>query len=154
MRLWHYDLIDVLPRRQLLSQWREVKYIKTKTIELGKTNHNLVNIVIDYPVEDLKKYGQAVVIEMIRRGYKVNLLNYYNLMEWNGDGKFITDTHPELYKLEKPNITTPFPEWHNNKYLRQCLANLKEKYDRGAIPDSEWQRVDKKFTKIIKQMKI
>ena len=23
MRLWHVDLIEVLPRKQLLSQWRE-----------------------------------------------------------------------------------------------------------------------------------
>ena len=24
MRLWHKDLIDVLPREQLVAQWREI----------------------------------------------------------------------------------------------------------------------------------
>ncbi|PBE36349.1 hypothetical protein BGU20_18325 [Clostridioides difficile] len=28
MRLWHKDLIDVLPKNQLVSQWRELLAIK------------------------------------------------------------------------------------------------------------------------------
>ena len=39
MRLWHKDLIDVLPRQQLISQWREICCIAKNIAEKGTPNH-------------------------------------------------------------------------------------------------------------------
>ena len=48
MRLWHKDLIPVLPRQQLLSQWREVCGIARDINAEGTHNHLLVNRVSNY----------------------------------------------------------------------------------------------------------
>lgn len=34
-----------------------------------------------------------------------------------------------------------FAGWHNHRYACQCYYNLEEKYDRGGIPDNEWDKV-------------
>ena len=34
-----------------------------------------------------------------------------------------------------------FQDWHNGRYLKQCLINLQEKEDCGAIPAEEWKKI-------------
>lgn len=41
MRLWHKDLITVLPRQQLLGQWRELCAIMRNIEERGTPGHVL-----------------------------------------------------------------------------------------------------------------
>jgi hypothetical protein len=33
----------------------------------------------------------------------------------------------------------------NERYLKQCLYNLQEKYDCGGISQKEWQKIEDKF---------
>ena len=47
MRLWHKDLIPVLPRQQLIGQWRECCLIAKQISEKGTPNHILVNKIMD-----------------------------------------------------------------------------------------------------------
>ena len=49
MRLWHKDLIGVLPQKQLVSQWRECCAIVRNIAVNGSPNHIPVNKVMDYP---------------------------------------------------------------------------------------------------------
>ena len=49
MRIWHCGLIKVLPRQQLLSQWRELCSIYAK-----EDNHMLINFVYE-DISSLKK---------------------------------------------------------------------------------------------------
>ena len=51
MRLWHKDLIEVLPRQQLLGQWRELN-----SIFKLQNRHILIDFVYVYPKEDLLTY--------------------------------------------------------------------------------------------------
>lgn len=53
MRLWHKNLIEVLPDKQLIAQWRELAAIAKKVILRGTPNHGLVNKVLDYRVDHL-----------------------------------------------------------------------------------------------------
>ena len=46
MRLWHKDLISVLPREQLVAQWRELSAIAGNIQIKNTPNHILVNKVI------------------------------------------------------------------------------------------------------------
>lgn len=158
MRLWHVDLIDVLPYKQLLSQWREILYIKGTIIRKGSPKHSLVNIVMNYPLSDFKVYADIVTAEMVRRNYHVNLEKYREFMSWNGENKFYIGDVEDMTIYDKPgNFSISyviFPGWHNEAYLRQCLANLKEKFDRGAISETEWTKIDEKFHGIIVEMKI
>ena len=135
MRLWHKDLIAVLPNNQLRGQWRECCLI-AKGLHDNNLNHILVNKVKRYPLTHLAIYGFMVYDEMRRRGYSANLKTFTRYMpEW-----FDLDDVP----FEDGEISTEnlFSGWHNDRYLRQCYYNLQEKYDCGGIPEHEWRRLE------------
>ena len=70
MRLWHKYLITVLPKQQLLGQWRECCLIAKNIAEKGTPNHLLVNKVIEYPIEHFFMICDSIYSEMVFRGYK------------------------------------------------------------------------------------
>ncbi|MEK4229859.1 pyrimidine dimer DNA glycosylase/endonuclease V [Solibacillus sp. FSL H8-0538] len=111
MRLWHIEVIPMLPRGQLLAQWRELNSVFAK-----EDQHILINYIYEYPKEDLLLYTEAVVGEMQRRGYKIRVYDKMNAY-FHGVKK------PEPYKL--------FAHHHNFVYLEICYFNLKEKFIRG-----------------------
>lgn len=134
MRLWHKDLIPVLPKQQLLSQWRECCCIARNIAVNGTPNHLLVNKILDYPTCHFTNYAQLVAAEMKRRGYKCqekNFSKYFPAIYWNH----------EFY-------TEIFSDWHNNRYLMQCFYNLQEKYDCGGITDAEWKKIANKMEEL------
>lgn len=123
MRLWHYKLIQFLPKSQLLAQWRELNSIFKK-----QDKHILINYIYEYPKEDLLGYTYLVIEEMQKRKIKIksiaNCVNYF--------GKMFLNTN-----VKAP--CEPFKNHHNFRYLRQCFYNLQEKYDRGQKDFSEEQ---------------
>lgn len=131
MRLWHKELIPVLPRQQLLGQWRECCLIAKNIAENGTPNHLLVNKVMDYPIEHFWSYAGKVAIEMKNRGYKYDLVKFSKYFE---DASVCWEHIPFEYEL--------FMTWHNDRYLMQCYYNLQEKYDCGGITDDEWILID------------
>ncbi len=136
MRLWHKDLIPVLPRKQLLSQWRECCCIAKAIHDRGTPNHILVNKVLEYPEAQFNVYTLTVRNEMLKRGYKCN---------WNRYTKWRINRN---YEWEIKDI---FSNWHNNRYLTQCLYNLQEKYDCGGISENEWKTIEDLFGNLLKE---
>lgn len=128
MRLWHKDLIPVLPRQQLLSQWRECCAIAKSISEKGTPNHILVNKIMDYPMGHFWKYGYLIMKEMERRGYKCDFDRFEKWID-------------KPYALITPSTYHLFENWHNERYLIQCYHNLEEKYDCGGVPKDEWKKV-------------
>ena len=126
MRLWHKDLIRVLPRQQLLGQWRECHLIAKEISKKGTPNHILVNPIIEYPLNHFYNYCQLVVRVMINRGYTASTEKIY---------EYLKDKDMDFYTLDKGII---FDKWHTDRYLYQCMSNLEEKYDRGGITKEEW----------------
>ena len=94
-------------------------------------NHIIINRMNNYPIEHFKAYCAAVISEIERRGFNVSGITKRKLSEYLGD----LDTKQ----------TEIFPDWHNRRYLRQCLYNLQEKFDCGGIPQSEWDIIENKF---------
>lgn len=129
MRLWHTDLIEVLPRQQLLGQWRELN-----SIFKNQNRHILINFVYDHSPMDLFRYSLMVTKEIEKRGYKINT---NSLKEYFKD-KIST------FCITR-NQLPPFFDKMNDRYLKQCLYNLQEKYDCGGITDEEWKRITDKF---------
>ena len=125
MRLWHWKLIPVLPREQLVSQWREASVISGAIQKNGTPNHLLVNKVLDYDFDHFISYAYYIRQEMARRGYKT--------MDkvWNK----IVALKPNWQLIETYNL---FPEWHNERYLIQCFFNLQEKYDCGGLSKDDY----------------
>lgn len=129
MRLWHKDLITVLPRKQLISQWRECCAIARNIAVNGTPNHLLVNKVMEYPIEHFCTYTDMVISVMLGRGYTVNQGNFW---KWFDE---------EPYKLCNVPDYKVFADWHNERYLKQCAYNLQEKYDCDGISNEEWLKI-------------
>lgn len=125
MRLWHYKLIPVLPRQQLLGGWRECIAIIGSIKKHGTPNHLLVNYVMNYDLAMFYDYSREVAQEMIDRGYKVNLskLDPLSSLESGSEVRL-------LHYLE-----------HDSDYFKVCYYNLYEKYLRGGIAPLEWDKI-------------
>ena len=127
MRLWHKDLLSVLPRQQLLGQWRECCCIAKNIAEKGTPNHILVNRIMDYPIDHFYRFCVSVKSEMQKRNYKC---------DWTKVRKYFPK---ESYKyVLKDDV---FKSWHNDRYYIQCYYNLQEKYDCNGITDEEWDLI-------------
>lgn len=125
MRLWHYKLIPYLPNEQLVSQWRECIAIKRQW-KKGTLKHRLVSYVMDYSKATFRAYVMTVVGEMYKRKIKYQYKFYDEIFEFCKDENFLDVVY--------------YPE-HNERYLRQCFYNLEEKYDRGIITQTEWEKI-------------
>nr|DAP42720.1 MAG TPA: Pyrimidine dimer DNA glycosylase [Caudoviricetes sp.] len=136
MRLWHESLIEVLPRQQLLGQWRELNSIYKK-----EDKHILINFIYEYPKKDLLLYSLKVILTMQRRGYNINLKNFIDYFQ-------IKD-YKEMQKILLSNAKT-FVKKMNERYLLQCYYNLQEKYDCGGITEKEWNKINQRFYEITK----
>lgn len=136
MRLWHKDLISVLPNKQLLSQWRELNAIARNIQVNGTPNHLLVNKVLDYDKLHFISYTKLVLTELTNRNYNIKketckkFLSYMNISE--NDFNSININFSDIYK-----------DWHNDRYLSQCYYNLQEKYDCGGIDEEEWIKINR-----------
>lgn len=128
MRLWHKDLIPVLPRQQLLGQWRECCCIARNIAVNGTPNHLLVNKIMDYPAGHFWKYGYLVMCEMEKRGFKCDFEKFEQWID-------------KPYALITPEVQDLFPDWHNDRYMHQCLMNLQEKFDCEGIGICEYEKI-------------
>lgn len=139
MRLWHYELLPYLPDAQFKGQLREVVAIMRGWRDTGKTNHLLINKVMEYPKNDFVRYFLEYEIEYHKRYGK------WLVKQWQ-EFKAFDDTSPE----ERSNGY--FDGWHNKEYLRVCMANLYEKMFFGVgksrITDKEWQTLCKGYKQI------
>lgn len=130
MRLWHKDLICVLPRQQLIGQWRECCAIAKNIHNNGSPNHILVNKIMEYPIEHFLSYANIVIYHMKFRGYNVK-------------EKSVEELRKKL-NCNNSNINGDmlFKNWHNKRYLEQCYYNLQEKFDCGGITEEEWNKIN------------
>ncbi len=116
MRLWHQDLIKLLPREQLLGQHRECCALRGNG--WGK-KHSVVDYVFTYSPYKLYQYHLLILNEMKNRGYKPSDVWFDFLYR----GKSC-ESYEKLCVLD---ITYPIYKEHNVQYLKECLCNLKEK---------------------------
>ena len=131
MRLWHKDLIvnGLLPKGQLLAQWRELNSIFAK-----QDNHILINYVYDYHKDHLLYYSLSVIGNMLDRGYRINKWdNFDEYFQMNGDAIVKRRTADALkkYAFQKVFKENVFYNEHNYFYLLVCYYNLAEKFIRG-----------------------
>ncbi|EHQ88577.1 TIGR02328 family protein [Desulfosporosinus youngiae] len=124
MRLWHENLLSLLPRQQLLGQHRECCALRGNS--WGKP-HSVVNYVFRYSRERLWTYHMRVMSEMQRRGYIPDSCWLDPGYRGKSAPRFEPDPR-ELQRLkdEESGISFVYPE-HNNEYLTECLVNLRGK---------------------------
>ena len=122
MRLWHQDLLPLLPRQQLLGQHRECCALRGKG--WGKP-HSVVNYVFGHPLSTLEDYHGLVMREMERRGYEVSML--WRVRGYRG--KNLSDQ--VLYGRVRIEFIAPKEgkvyQEHDENYLQECIENLRSK---------------------------
>lgn len=140
MRLWHKDLITVLPKQQLLGQWRELN-----SIFKLRNKHILINFVYD-DNWSLYNYTLLVIKEMQIRGYNCNLKNMIFYFEGKYEALILDDSiQTDAYIFPYEEI---FAEKMNKEYLTICYYNLLEKYRCGGITKNEWEKVEKRYKEL------
>ena len=128
MRLWHKDLICVLPREQLVAQWRECSAIAGNILTKGTPNHILVNKIMDYSMDHFITYAAAVRAEMTSRGYRT----------MNSVWEKIIALKPRWTLLPQKDV---YSHKMSDFYLTVCYYNLAEKESCGMIPTEDWNNI-------------
>jgi len=134
MRLWHKDLIKVLPREQLVAQWRELSAIAGSIKTKGTPNHILVNFILSYDYDNFISYAAEVREEMTRRGYRT----------MNSVWEKITSLKPNWTRLPHHKI---YEIKMDDIYLEICYYNLYEKYLCGGINESDFGQITQLYNK-------
>ena len=116
MRLWHEKIISLLPKSQLLGQHRECCALRGNG---WKKKHKTVDYVFSYSPYLLFRYHLLVMEEMEKRGYNVS-------GEWK-DKNYRGKIAEKYMNLEEEVIEDPIYKEHNNKYLDECIENLRNK---------------------------
>ena len=129
MRLWHKNLIPILPREQLVAQWREISAIAGSIQTKGTPNHILVNKIMDYPMNHFITYAAAVRSEMTACKYRTMDKVWDKIVALKPNFNIVP--YDELYK-----------DWMNDTYFIICYYNLKEKWMCGGISNNDWQRIE------------
>lgn len=137
MRLWNINLIDVLPKAQLVAQWRELSAIAGAIQKNGTPNHILVNFVLDYDFDHFISYAQLVRNEMTKRGYRT----MQSVMDK------IISLKPNYSIIAFDNI---YEDKMTDDYLQICYWNLYEKFICGGISSDEWDNIENRFNNIMK----
>lgn len=137
MRLWHCELLPFLPDAQFKGQLRELVAIMHDWRDKGKTNHLLINRVMEYPKSELSNYALKYFSECIKRNISVKDNIVKEFCEF-GYGE----------PIKNNGI---FEDWHNKEYLRICMSNLLEKHrgiGKSRITDEEWARLCEGYEQI------
>ena len=113
MRLWHEQIIHLLPKNQLLGQHRECCALRGKG---WNKKHKTVDYVFTYSPYNLFIYHSRIMDEMEKRGYIVS-------KEWR-DKNYRGQKAESYSNLEETSISTPIYKEHNNEYLLECIENL------------------------------
>ena len=116
MRLWHEQMISILPKNQLLGQHRECCALRGNG---WNKKHKTVDYVFSYSPYHLFMYHSLVMDEMEKRGYKVS-------EEWR-DKNYRGKTAEKYDNLEEKMIESPIYKEHNGEYLMECIENLRNK---------------------------
>lgn len=120
MRLWHQDLLPLLPRAQILGQHRECCALRG--MGWGR-KHSTVDYVFTHSVKCLVDYHCLVLKEMEYRGYKPDSLWY--CPEYRGKKAM---PWPSILTSDQNPVAESkiYPE-HDDAYREECIANLTKK---------------------------
>lgn len=132
MRLWHIDLIDALPKNQLVAQWRELSAIAGAILKNNTPNHLLVNFVMNYPFDHFISYAKLVREEMTKRGYRTMNSVWDKIISLKHD--YVILPKEKIFNFEM-----------NKEYLTVCYYNLYEKYLRGGISEKDMLQITNKI---------
>ena len=136
MRIWSKALIPYLPTKQLKAMRYE---LGDMVKQYPNIKHGLVKFANDYDCIYLFDYFFEVNEECAKR--KMNMSERYN---------------NKIYEIASEKSCSTYYRFNGytfsedtNRYLKQCLYNLQEKYDRGIVTPQEWQLIYDNFAEYL-----
>ena len=131
-RLYHKELIDVLPGEELVEQWRQLSAIAGFIRHDGTTHDEYVEEIMNYDLNHFITYAAYVHDALIAKGFKVNQ------KVWNK----IKSLKPNYIELEFDKI---FDRWMNDEdYFLISYYALREKYKIGKISIEDMEAIEKR----------
>lgn len=131
MRVWHKSLLKVLPQEYLLQQWRDCGSIVKVLAGKGKTDlNNIVAKVLDYPVNHFFVYADTVREELEKHNTTCNFDKFVDVFPYDK-----LDTSLNI------TIDDVFPDWHNDRYLKQCYYMLEERADCKLLSEEDFAKI-------------
>ena len=140
MRIWDYRLLPYLPDLQFKGQLRELVAIMHDWRDKGKTNHLLINKVMDYPKSELYTY-----FLLYTACYKER---YGKWIDYKEFAQFADYKCKDVITVSEIGL---FQGWHNDTYLNTCMWNLYEKHlavGKSRVTDEEWAKLCKGYKNI------
>ena len=139
-RIWDYRLLPYLPDTQFKGQLRELVAIMHDWRDKGKTNHLLINKVMEYPKVELTFYFALYYRRYYERyGVNIKFPIYQEFVDFGCED------------IDKCSDVPLFKDWHNQTYLDICMWNLYEKHlaiGKSRVTDKEWVRLCDGYRKI------
>lgn len=128
MRLWHKDLISILPKQWLMGQHRECCALRG--LGWGRT-HSTVNYVFNYNYVVLFSYHLRVMNTLVvAHGVKISKEWFHVLYRGRAIGYAKDDVDlPNCQLFQYANYAE-----HDSDYLAECVKNLEAK---GVIIDTK-----------------
>ena len=148
MKIWHKNLISVLPRTQLMQQLKDCIRIAQLKMQYGNITAEDVRgsypystlRINEYDINNILAYTKLVCEEIQKRNYipkdktMQELKHIYAL-------DVLTNTSEQAYlNISYDDI---FKGWHNDRYLRQCYNLLEEMYDCGVYSEGDIEKARK-----------
>ena len=138
-RLWHIDLIPLLPDDLLYNLWVDCIKISEELSMTGEPNGEIndefAKRIINYMPDDFYTYVMVYVKdECVRRGLQFTYENisYFenNMVLYAGRQNFTLTDRPFL-----------FQGWMTTRYLQQNILLLEELYDNEEIELKDWFKI-------------
>ena len=133
-RIWHKDLVSVLPDKMLLQLKDDWFNIATELLSVEVTTslgEPTIDRILEYSIGHFYTYYFVYIMpELHRRGLlDEKTMDFFHVLA-------------SCYSENDLRIIHPvFDCWHNTRYLLQCLMYLEELYDCGYISFEEWYRI-------------
>ena len=127
-RLWHKDMISVLPNNMVLDLWKDIR-----TLQKSMQRHHRIDYVnsrrlLEYKPSHFLAYTILVTKELSRRGIKPKQKSLDDFIDWiKSTGAFDTPVSDNLLLIH----------WHNDRYLKQCYYACQELYDCGVLTQEQ-----------------
>ena len=135
MRIWSKELIEVLPKKQLMAMRYELgDMIK----QYPNIKNRLVKFANNYDIGYLGYYFCYVCDELDNRGVNTSIGYEADILD------IVRDKTIDYKKDSYAWSDLQFNE-DNEEYLKICLMNLYEKHIRNIISQEEWQKIEDKF---------
>lgn len=131
MRLWHYEMISILPKNILIKLWHDCEAIGSNLERKGTTGDVKCDRILDFHRGEFEAYCTRIHNTMIFRRCKIN----------NKLGQLLfARIKDNADKFHPSDIVTVgvYKNWHDLDYFDLCYKLIKELHDCNVVKDDDW----------------